>query len=79
MTPNDIWKVPFRAPFRAPNNLQVRSKDGVPFLDIRGWGHLKSKLELSDEEACRLQDEAMEKVVRILNKHWDDPEEGGEG
>jgi hypothetical protein len=67
-SPNDIWK----GPFTCPSGLQIRSANGIAFLDIRGWGHLTAGLKLSDDEAGAIQDAAISKVIRILNEHWED-------
>lgn len=41
--------------------------DGDRFLfTIRGWGHLTGKLKLSNEEACKIQDNFGEFIKQIL-------------
>ncbi len=65
------WHAPFRYDAEGAMIWDARDERA---LDVRGWGRLTGKgveaLALSDAEACKIQDDFGESVVRILNASW---------
>ena len=52
--------------------IYIKTKNGdTPVLDIRGWGYLTGAggLNLSNEEACKIQDSFERWVINTLNSH----------
>jgi hypothetical protein len=65
---------PYEAPFTYESGIaQIRDKNFMHVLDIRGHGHLTSPnfFNLSEEEAAKVQDELGERIANLLNMHAD--------
>ena len=63
---------PYEAPFTYESGIaQIRDKNFMHVLDIRGHGHLTSPnfFNLSEEEAAKVQDELGNTIVELMNRH----------